>query len=113
MYRALRREIDTILRNQHSTICGEQARRAGLSQAQICRLATTGEWDRVHRGVYRTASSVPTFEQRLMAACLAGGPTAVVSHESAAWIWQLLASPPSRPTISVPISVHPRLSGVD
>jgi hypothetical protein len=47
------------------------------------RLAT-GEWNRVHRGVFRLGCHQPTREEREMAALLAAGQGAVLSHTSAA-----------------------------
>src|SRR5215470_15601402 len=47
------------------------------------RLAT-GEWKRVHRGVFRLGCSKPTLDEREMAALLAAGEGAVLSHTSAA-----------------------------
>jgi len=47
------------------------------------RLAT-GEWKRVHRGVFRLGCNRPTLEEREMAALLAAGEGAVLSHASAA-----------------------------
>lgn len=47
------------------------------------RLAT-GEWNRVHRGVYRLGCKQPDLDEREMAALLAAGDEAVLSHLSAA-----------------------------
>ena len=47
------------------------------------RLAT-GEWNRVHRGVFRLGCRQPTLDEREMAALLAAGEGAVLSHFSAA-----------------------------
>jgi len=47
------------------------------------RLAT-GEWKRVHRGVFRLGCNQPTLDEREMAALLAAGEGAVLSHTSAA-----------------------------
>ena len=47
------------------------------------RLAT-GEWNRVHRGVFRLGCNQPTLDEREMAALVAAGEGAVLSHTSAA-----------------------------
>jgi hypothetical protein len=47
------------------------------------RLATR-EWNRVHRGVFRLGCIQPTLEEREMAALVAAGEGAVLSHTSAA-----------------------------
>jgi hypothetical protein len=44
----------------------------------------TGEWNRVHRGVYRLGCKQPDLDEREMAALLAAGDEAVLSHLSAA-----------------------------
>src|SRR5262252_5913348 len=47
------------------------------------RLAT-GEWNRVHRGVFRLGCNQPTLDEREAAALVAAGVGAVLSHTSAA-----------------------------
>jgi hypothetical protein len=99
-----------LFRDQHGLIHRDEALRTGLTRSQIERKLTCGDWERVHRNVYRNRSSVPTFEQRALAACLAAGPLAVASHETAAWLWELTGrTPPRLPTVTVPRRAHPRL----
>ena len=43
----------------------------------------------VHQGVYRLAGSPRSWNQDVLAACMAAGPTAVASHRAAAWLWGL------------------------
>lgn len=74
---------------QHGVIGHQQAIDAGLSKFAINRRASTGSWIRVLPGVYRLAGVPVTWHQRLMAACLWGGPGAVASHRSAAALWDL------------------------
>ncbi len=47
----------------------------------------SGEWQRVHRGVYRIAGNAPTFRQQVLAAVRFNGPEAVASHRAAARLW--------------------------
>jgi hypothetical protein len=63
--------------------------------------------------VYCLAVSPPTFEQRLMSACLAAGPESLASHAAAAWLWDLLPRSPERVSVTVPPRHRPRLAGVD
>lgn len=49
----------------------------------------TGRWERVARDVFRLAGSPTSWRQTLLAACLAWGPGAVVSHLAAAALWRL------------------------
>jgi hypothetical protein len=105
--------VDGLLRDQYGVIHRSQALRVGMSPGQIDGKLASGAWERPHRGVYRLAASPVGFEQRLMAACLAVGPGAVASHESAAWLWGLLgAQPPTVPALTVSRPAHPRISGV-
>jgi hypothetical protein len=46
----------------------------------------------LHRGVYRVGPVVAPYAREL-AAVLACGPQAVLSHRSAGWLWQLLPDP--------------------
>lgn len=57
-----------------------------MDARHISRAVAGGSWERLHPGVYRLAGSPPSEEGRLVAACLAVGPGAVVSHRSAAWL---------------------------
>jgi putative AbiEi antitoxin of type IV toxin-antitoxin system len=101
-----------VLRDQHLLIQREQALRLGVNRNEIAGRLARGEWEQVHRGVYRSTSSVPTFEQRALAACFAAGPDAVASHHTAAWLWDLLGkTPPRTPDVTLPRPSHPRLSG--
>lgn len=106
------RALAKLFRDQHWLVDKHQVARLGLTPTQVCHRLRTGEWEQVHRGVYRLAASVRSFEQRLLAACVAAGPQAVASHDSAAWLWDLLAHPPDHPAITVPVARHPILAGV-
>src|SRR5262249_62320152 len=65
------------------------------------RLAT-GEWKRVHRGVFRLGCNQPTLDEREMAALVAAGEGAVLSHKSAA----RRPGPDGPPGESGPITIH-------
>jgi len=69
---------------QHGVLSRHQALGEGLSASAIDRRLAAGEWVRVFQGVYRLAGVQITWEQRVMAGCLAAGPDAVASHRSAA-----------------------------
>ncbi len=51
----------------------------------------SGAWERLHDGVFRIAGAPPSYEQSLLAACLAIGPEAAASHRSAAVLHGLLS----------------------
>ncbi|HUV10728.1 MAG TPA: type IV toxin-antitoxin system AbiEi family antitoxin domain-containing protein [Acidimicrobiia bacterium] len=77
--------------SQHSVISWAQARALGASPQEIRHQVDVGAWERPHDGVYVIAGTRPTYEQRLVAACLAVGPEAAVSHRAAATIHGLLS----------------------
>ena len=54
-----------------------------MSSPTIVRRVSGGEWVRVFPGVYRLAAAHCTWEQTVMAGCLAAGRGAVASHRSA------------------------------
>lgn len=76
-------------RTNRALITRDQARALGFSDSSIARLVASGEWVRVFRSVYRLAVIEATWEQTLLAACLAGGDDTVVSHRSAARLYGL------------------------
>lgn len=76
--------ITELLRRQHGLITRAQAVKLGLSNEVIDgRVGRT--WEPVYRGVFRELVVEPTWEQSVMAACLAAGPgRAWASGETAA-----------------------------
>src|SRR5258708_37947519 len=59
---------------------------AGGRSTDACR---RGVWNALYPGVYRLAGAPSTWRQSLLAACLAWGDGAVVSHRAAAALWSL------------------------
>jgi hypothetical protein len=103
--------IAEFLRTHDAVIHRRQALDLGLSAPQIRWLLERGRWEYVHRHVFRATSAPHTDRQRLRAACLAS-ETAIASHRSAAWLWNLVERPPGRPEITVSTSWIPDLTGV-
>ena len=73
---------------QHSVIGREQALALDMTPGQINARVRRGRLEIAGRSVYRVPGSVPTWEQRLMAAVLATGCGAVASRRSAAALWR-------------------------
>ena len=65
----------------------------------------------VHRGVYAVGHDKLTIEGRWMAAVLACGPGAVLSHRSAGQLWGLVPRTPIEPEVTRPRKFR-RLSGI-
>jgi very-short-patch-repair endonuclease len=90
-----------------------QLRALGLSKSGVAERAKAGRLHRIHRGVYAVGHPRLTKPGRWMAAVLACGPRAVLSHRSAAGLWGL--RPDNRPNtdVSLPLpSARPR-AGLD
>jgi hypothetical protein len=106
------REMQYRFRRQHSLLRRSELRLLGVSARVERAHVVRGEWQRMGRHVIRLAGSPATPEQRLMAACLEAGPTAIASHQSAAWLWGL-APPPDRPAITIGRNSPTRFRGVE
>lgn len=75
---------------QYGVISIGQLRDAGLSDDAVLGRVRTGRLHRLHRGVYAVGHPNPPAEGRWMAALLACGKEACLSHRSAAHLWRLL-----------------------
>jgi hypothetical protein len=89
-----------------------QALAAGLSEAQVDRRVGTGRWLAVHPGVYRSAEAPASHDQAQLAAVLACGQGAAVSHRAAAARHGTRAFTSRLNEVSVPGDGRPRLRGV-
>jgi hypothetical protein len=63
----------------------------GISRRRVERFLESGLLVRLHAGVFRIRGAPETYEQRLVAACLAIGPEAAASHRAAAMLHGLLS----------------------
>jgi very-short-patch-repair endonuclease len=76
---------------------------AGVRSAAIDRAVAAGRLHRVHRGVYSAvAPALLSEEGHLVAALLAAGEGAILSHGTAAWRWRIIPAPPSVMQLAVP-----------
>jgi very-short-patch-repair endonuclease len=73
---------------------------AGLGRRIVERRLQAGRLHPVHRGVYAVGHPVLSVEGRWMAAVLAAGPRAALSHRAAAALWMMFAW--TRPEVTVP-----------
>lgn len=74
---------------QHGVVARWQLLALGFSADAIARRLRAGRLHQVHRGVYAVGHKRLTQRGRWMAAALAGGDGAVLSHASAAALWLL------------------------
>jgi hypothetical protein len=79
-----------------------QLRELGLSARAVQHRAARGRLHRIHRGVYAVGHSKLTGYGHWMAAVLACGPRAVLSHRSAASLWGLRPDNRRKSDISLP-----------
>ncbi len=101
------RRADRLAVLQLALITWAQAIGVGLTRDQILHRQSSGRWIRLAPGVYRVAGAPVTWQQQILAACLAGGQATVASHLSAAALWGL-AEPPARPHVTRPREVSSR-----
>lgn len=83
------RAIAELAEGQHGVVSRAQLRGLGLSESRIRGRVERRLLMPVHRGVYAVGRKRLTREGRWMAAVLACGPGAVLSHRSAGRLWQL------------------------
>jgi predicted transcriptional regulator of viral defense system/very-short-patch-repair endonuclease len=96
--RAIRGQLTTppdlavahVAATQHGIVTRAQLLSAGVSEDAIDRRLRAGRLLRVHRGVYAVGHIPPSPHAKSMAAVLACGPHAVLSHRSAAALYGLL-----------------------
>jgi len=109
----MREEIDTrdrqvakIASRQHGVVAAAQLYEVGLDKSAVSRRLRSGRLHRIHRGVYAVGHRGLSLHGRFMAAVLACGEGAVLSHTSAVVLWNLLKP------IDGPVHVStPRTSG--
>lgn len=82
--------VAAIAGRQHGVVSIGQLGAAGLDKSAVNRRLATGRLHRVHRGVYAVGHAGLCNEGKWMAAVLASGDGAALSHRSAAELWALL-----------------------
>lgn len=97
---------------QHGAISRKQLLDLGFTKHAIQHRVATGRLFPVHRGVFSVGRPELDLQGRCMAAVLACGPRALVSHETAAGLWEIRASRDGPIEISVPLTVQRPLTGV-
>jgi very-short-patch-repair endonuclease len=100
--RGLDRRIAELASRQHGVIERMQLIELGLSSKQIDRRIKLGRLQPLYRGVYAVGHRALTNEGRWMAAVLAGGRGAVLSHRSAANLWRIRQGFEARMEVTVP-----------
>ncbi len=92
---------------QHGVVSGAQLAEIGLSRHALATRVAAGGLHRLHRGVYAVGHPLLSAKARWLAAVLAVGGEAVLSHRSVAALWDLLWSS-GHPDVLVARHVRPR-----
>jgi very-short-patch-repair endonuclease/predicted transcriptional regulator of viral defense system len=98
---------------QHGVVSLAQARSLGLTASAVQKRVESGQLHRIHRGVYSVGHARLTKEGRWMAAVLACGPRAVLSHRSAAGLWGLRPDNRAMTDVSLPSKSVRRKPGIE
>ncbi len=104
------RDVDRVLAalagQQHGVVARWQLLAAGIGRRAIDERMGRGLHP-IHRGVYAVGYSVSCVESRWMAAALAAGPEAVLSHRTAAQLWALMPRSGHRLEVTRPTYLRP------
>lgn len=92
--RTRREAVAKLAARQHGAVSRRQLRQLGLDDAMVKREIAAARLHRVFRGVYAVGHAHSSEHSRLMAAVLACGAGAVVSHRSAAALLGLVDKGP-------------------
>lgn len=111
----MRSTFDTTARlagRQHGRVSWSQLVGAGIPPEQIKRWLRDGRLWPVHHGVYAVGHTAPSLHANLMAAVLACGDGAAVSHSSGAHLLKVVRAAPRRPEITVPTTAGRARRGI-
>lgn len=84
------RVVAELAERQHGVVAWWQLKALGVGRGAIAVRVRRGSLHPVHRGVYAVGYRADSRHGRFMAAVLAAGPAAVLSHRSAGSLWGLV-----------------------
>lgn len=87
---------------QHGTVARWQLLALGLTRDMVQDRITAGRFHRIHRGVYAVGHRKLTLKGHWMAAVLACGPDALLSHRFALAVWEVQAAESGLIHVTVP-----------
>jgi very-short-patch-repair endonuclease len=105
-------ELDHVATRQYGLVTNGQLRKLGLSQRQVDWRVARGVLIRVRYLVYRVAGSPVRWEQSVLSAILGAKANAVISHQTAAALWNLRHSDRGSAGIHVTAGTRVRMEGV-
>jgi len=109
----LERRIAELAGGQHGVVALRQLVGHGLSADAVRKRVASGRLHRVHRGVFAVGHAPVTREGHYMAAVLACGEGAALSHREAAALWQLRQSNRATVDVTSPCRMGRALRGID
>jgi Transcriptional regulator, AbiEi antitoxin len=98
--------IASIAGRQHGVVTTAQLAKAGIDKFGLRRRVLAGRLHRLHRGVYAVGHRGLSWRGRWLAAMLAAGDGAALSHTSAAALWGFLRPVQGPIHVSVPAAVR-------
>lgn len=101
-----------IAERQHGLVSHRQLAAVGLSTKAVTRRVEKGRLQRIHRGVYAVGHAQRTSEARWMAAVMACGSGAVLSHLDAAALWKIYDGEGALVHVTRTTKAGQRLAGV-
>ena len=104
--------IGALAAAHHGVIAGRQLSALGLGPRAAAHRAVAGRLHRVHHGVYAVGHTELSKRGRWMAAVLACGPCAALSHHKAGALWGLRPSSSPKIDVTVPNTNGRRREGV-
>jgi hypothetical protein len=102
------RRIADLARVQHGVVCRKQLYALGVTKEEIDGRTRSGGLHLIHRGVYAVGHTAITLRGRWMAAVLASGDGAVLSHRSATALWGIWGSGAGEVHVTVPRKTRSR-----
>jgi hypothetical protein len=87
-----------LAKRQHGVVSVRQLHRLGYEKDAVSGAFAAGHLHRLYHGVYAVGHTDVSPHGQCLAAVLASGPRALLSHYSAAWLWKL--------TLTQPIPAH-------
>src|SRR5215217_4857063 len=101
-----------IAARQHGLVSHRQLAAVGLTRNAVAGRVEKGRLHRVYRGVYAVGHIEPSSQARWMAAVMACGSGAVLSHLDAAQLWKIYDGEGARVHVSTTRKTGRQLAGV-
>src|SRR5215204_5873011 len=109
---ASNRDVWRLVADQHGVVTRGQLISLGYSRQAINHRLKTGRLHLVQRGVYAVGRPELTRRGEWIAAVLACGAEAVLSHRSAAALWEIGSGEGARVDVVVPAATNHRRPGI-